>query len=141
MSLRRAQGLIAGIFLAGLLCNCVAVLLTYARGSIFADDLRAMLQLLLAEYSAPLAIVIAGIFGQAPAEKRRLAGTFWFAIAVSIVWNLFLLWGASALLISSLGSEAKEGAVDDFSSYVRTISSSATFLVSGALTYFFVKRA
>jgi hypothetical protein len=64
-----------------------------------------------------------------------------FAIAVSVIWNVFLLWGGIGLLAASLGSDPKESAIDDFSSYVSTISASATFLVSGALTYFFVKRS
>jgi hypothetical protein len=141
MSLRSAQLRIAATFLAGLLCNSAAVLITYARGSIFADDLRTMLERLLAVYSGPLAIVIAGFFGQEAPDQKPVTSNFWLAIVVSVIWNMFLLWGGIGLLASSLGSQPKESAIDDFLSYISTISSSATFLVSGALTYFFVKRS
>jgi len=141
MTFRSAQLRIAATFLAGLLCNSAAVLITYARGSIFADNLRTMLETLLAAYSAPLAIVIAGFFGQETSDQKPVASTFWLAIIVSVSWNVFLLWGGIGLLASSFGSQPEESAIDDFSSYVSAISSSATFLVSGVLTYFFVKRS
>jgi hypothetical protein len=141
MNIRRAQISIAAVFLLGLLCNSATVLIAYARGSIFADNLRAMLETLLAVYSGPLAIVIAGFFGQVGRDMTPIASTFWFAIAVAVIWNLFLLWGGMDFLASSFGSEPKESAIEDFSSFISTISSSATFLVSGALTYFFVKHS
>jgi hypothetical protein len=40
-----------------------------------------------------------------------------------------------------MSSQPNENAIDDFSSYIGTISSSATFLVSGALTFFFVRHS
>jgi hypothetical protein len=141
MSLRSAQLWIAATFLTGLLCNAAAVLITYARGAIFADNLRTILATLLAVYSGPLAIVIAGFFGKEGPEPKPVASNFWVAIVVSVVWNVFLLWGGIGLLASSMSSQPNENAIDDFSSYIGTISSSATFLVSGALTFFFVRHS
>jgi hypothetical protein len=141
MNMKSAQLCIAGTFLVGLVCNSAAVLITYAQGAIFPDNLRTMLSTLLAVYSGPLAIVTAGFFGQEAPHRKTVPSTFWIAIVVSVIWNVFVLWGGVELLASSFGSQTKETAVDDFSSYIKLISSSATFLVSGALTYFFVKRS
>jgi hypothetical protein len=141
VTIRRAQIWIAAVFLVGLLCNSAAILLAWARGAIYADNVRSMLETLLAVYSAPLAIVIAGFFGQDRADEKPFFSTFWAAIAVTCMWNLFLLWAGTELLISAFASSPRESAIDDFSSYVTTISASATFLVSGVLTYFFVKRS
>ena len=140
MSSRGAQAYIAATFLVGLLCNSAAVLVTYARGAIFPDDLRAMLETLLAVYSAPLAIIVAGFFGRPASDRKPDAIVFWSAMVVSAIWNVFLLWGGVGLLAASFSQQSSESAVDDFSSYVRAISSAATFLVSGGLAYFFVKR-
>lgn len=136
MKIHHAQISLAGVFLIAFLCNSGAVLFTYVDGSIYADNLRAVLLTLLTVYSAPLAIVIGGVFGQRNHElKDAPRTTFWFAIAVALVWNFLLVSRSITFAV------AAEDSVEELSTYLETISSSATFLVAGALAYFFAKRA
>ncbi len=138
--MQRAQIGIAVVFIAGMFLNVVAVLIAYVHHAIYFENVKDLLITLLAVYSGPLAIVFAGVFAKRGVALRRPAlTTFWFAVCVSIAWNLFLVGGSVGLVAAAFGNSAKEGAVEEFTSYLRTISSSATFMVSGALTYFFAR--
>lgn len=136
MRIQKAQIILAGIFLIALLFNSGIVILTYVNGAIYSDNLLALIVSLLKIYSAPLAIIIGGFFAQRTQDPQQAPRTaFWFALAMTLIWNALLMWRSMAFVIASTDS------VDDFSKYIETISSSAMFLVAGSLAYFFAKTA
>lgn len=79
-----------------------------------------------------MAVILGGIFG-----KRKPAGTtapglpFRVALVLSALWNLLLLWRAVAFYFASDDRAA------NLITYWDTVAAASSFLVAGALAYFF----
>ena len=146
MRIDKAQLWLAGVFLGGLLVNIALVVATYLNGAIYIDDLRSLSTTFAAVYSVPLATVLAGFFAQRDQERNvTFPSTFWLAIGVALLWNLLLvlrsaIFGIAGLARGSGSLSRAQDSVEEFSTYVTTVSAAATFLVSGFMTYFFAKR-
>lgn len=146
MRIERAQLRLAFVFLGGLVLNAVLVAITYTKGAIYSEDLRSLLTSLAGVYSVPLASVLGGIFGQ----RESAAGvtppaTFWLAFGVALLWNFLLILRSVMFAVAGFGEGAAsitraQDSVEEFSTYITTVSAATTFLVAGLLTYFFAKR-
>lgn len=132
MRFRRAQSQIFLVFAGSLLLGLALAVVSYARGQIYAEDLREISVRFLAVYSAPLGIIISGSLGRV-ATDRRSAPTkaFWTAMALAITWNALIL---GRTLLFAFG---KEDRVTWLIDYVGTVASAGSFLTAATLTYFF----
>lgn len=134
MSLTRARAFIVATFLAGLVLQLLAVSLTYVRSEIGAKDLLDLIIKLLSVYSVPLAVILGGVFGDLKTAGRASRLPFWLAFILSLLWNLLLLWRSIAFFL----------ATDDRASrllgYLDAVSAASSFLVAGALAYFFTAK-
>jgi hypothetical protein len=119
-------------------------MIAYSEEAISNKDLSSLIIKLLSVYSVHLAVIFGGIFAQQrnvnhKGRSARAAGlAFWLAIVLAVIWNLLLVWrsvmfGMAAFDVSS------EDNVGYLSNYIESIASAGSFLVAGALTFFFSK--
>ena len=138
MTIERARGAISTVFLLGFSVQAAGVFYTWLQRAIYPDDLTGFLLKLLGIYSVHLTVIIAGIFAQYQREIppfNDLSVSFWVAFAVSSIWNLLLIVRTMGFVLGSHDS------INDVVSYLTTISSAGSFLVAGALTFFFSQRS
>jgi hypothetical protein len=137
----QTRSVITVIFLAGLVGGLLVGFLAYAKATISNDDLTNVTLKLLAAYSVHLAVIFGGIFGAPKKKVADPAGTAGIvAIGVSAVWTAVVLVRLLlfALAVLDAGRVDSVGAV---TSYIDSVSSASTFLVAGALAYFFASRS
>jgi hypothetical protein len=137
MTIARARGAISLVFSLGFSVQSAGIFYTWLQGAIYPDDVTNFVLKLLSIYSVHLTVIIAGIFAQYKREVSPfsdLSLSFWLALAVSSIWNLLLVVRTMIFVFGSHDS------INDVVTYLTTISSAGSFLVAGALTYFFSQR-
>lgn len=139
-----SQFWLAGLFLCGLILAEVAVAFAYAQGPISAADIETLSITLLTTYSVPLAVVVAGIFSNGPAEnahralsaaaKRKARFAAWLAI----VWNILVLWRV-VVFVARVQNPAFDDPqeVANLVHYVDMVSKGSSFLIAAALVWLF----
>jgi hypothetical protein len=144
MTLVRARILLVSIFLCGLILECICVLIVYSKGAITSSDVTTLLVKMLEIYSVPLAVILGGIFAR-PAKPTQVGASesapstaFWVSVGLALVWNALLLWRGIVFSVAAFRPSIEDN-VNFFASYVEAISKASSFLVAGALAYFFSK--
>jgi hypothetical protein len=133
------------IFLLGLTIQIALVILSYSESAIAYNDLVSLLTKLLAVYSIHLSVIFGGIFAQKRETRKRSKpiqlskAAFGLALVLALIWNLLLLW-RSIMFGMAVYDVNREDSVGQFLSYIETIASASSFLVAGALAYFFTHR-
>lgn len=135
MLITRARLSLIGLFLAGLVSQIIGVLLVFSEHSLRHQDLVSLLSKLLAIYSVQFAVMLGGIFAEDEGVVvARAQSAFWVAFVTSLLWNcIFVVRTALFVFAQNDSSQA-------LASYFDTVSASSSFLVSGALAYFFTKK-
>jgi len=124
-----------GVFLAFMATGIIVIAVTYLRGAIYLSHLQELILAMLAVYSVPLGTILGGIFGQRSDLDRPTPNfAFWAALAVAAIWNLLLF---ARVLIFCVASD---DSVADLKSYIGVVAAASSFLVTGALAYFFTKK-
>lgn len=141
MTVAWARVVLVAIFLIGLAVQLVAVMVAYSKNFIAYGDLTNLLTKLLAVYSVHLAVIFGGIFAQQQNDQQVLvtATPFRLAVALAVGWNLLLMWRSVMFGMAAFDPE-KDDNVDRLSSYIENIASASSFLVTGALAFFFAKK-
>lgn len=134
MSLRRSQLALLALFMIGLVVHLACFGSAFLAGAVYAEDLQTLAVRALAVYSVPLGVIVGGIFGgKADPAARASPGIFWTAAGLSLLWNLLLLTRSLIFVI------AEYDTVGSLLAYVDAVSAAGTFLIGGALAYFFAK--
>lgn len=134
MTMNRARLGLLGIFLTFLIAQITAFLLVGYK--MWPEDLESLILKLLTIYSVPLTVVLGGIFAQLGGHtKKPSPGVVWTALILAGVWNGLLLWRSIAFSLAS--QDSASGLIK----YLDAVSSGGSFLVAGALTFFFTKSA
>jgi hypothetical protein len=143
MTNTRARAVLVSIFVGGLVIQAIAVIITYSKGAIAYEDLTNLLLKLLAIYSVHLGVIFGGIFAQQQdAQKKSQTApktAFWLAVVLASIWNLLLLWRGISFGMAAFNPDSEDN-VDRLSSYLQSISSASSFLVTGSLAFFFTKK-
>lgn len=135
MSTMRARAIIVSTFVGGLTLQLLVFMLTYLRGEISAKDIVILIAKLLSIYSVQMAVILGGIFGQHKSGGRVASSvTFRIAFVLSVLWNLLLLWRSVSFYF------AENDQATELVSYLDIVSGASSFLVAGALAYFFAKQ-
>jgi hypothetical protein len=135
MSTTRARAMIVSTFVAGLVLQLLAFTLTYLKGEISPKDIGILTAKLLGIYSVQMAVILGGIFGQHKSPRRIvLSLPFRIAFVLSLLWNLLLLWRSVSFYFAANDQTL------DLMSYLDIVSGISSFLVVGALAYFFAKQ-
>lgn len=141
MTMTRARIVLIAMFVGSLAIQILAVIVTYSKGTIAYDDLTNLLVKLLVIYSVHLGVIFGAIFAQAGREKDKAPPSTAFSVAVILaaMWNLLLVWRSVSFGMAAYDPDSEDN-VDQLSSYLQTISSAGSFLVTGALAFFFTKK-
>lgn len=145
MTVTRARVVLVSLFLISLIVQAVAIIITYSEEAISNKDLSSLITKLLSVYAVHLAVIFGGIFAQQrnASQKGRSARVpglaFWLAIVLAVIWNLLLVWRSVVFGMAAFDVSSEDN-VGHLSNYMDTIASSGSFLVAGALTFFFSKR-
>jgi hypothetical protein len=135
MSLARARAILVITFVAGLVLQLLVITLTYLKGEISTKDIGVLTAKLLGIYSVQMAVILGGIFGRHKSSARVVSSMpFRIALILSLLWNLLLLWRSVAFYF------AENDQASDLVSYLDIVSTASSFLVVGALAYFFAKQ-
>lgn len=145
MTIMRARVALAVSFLVSLIIQAVAIIVTYSEEAISYKDLSTLITKLLSVYAIHLAIIFGGIFAQHQNAKQKArpeqapGGAFWIAIVLAVMWNMLLVWRSVKFGMAAFDVTSEDN-VNHLSNYIDTIASAGSFLVAGALTFFFSKR-
>jgi hypothetical protein len=141
MTVTQARAVLVTIFLVGWAVQVVAVILTYSEGAIAYGDLTSLLTKLLAVYSVHFGVIFGGIFAQQQdGNSARVPATaFYLAVAASLIWNALLAWRSIMFSVAAY-DPSKDDSSSQLMAYIETIASASSFLVVGALAFFFAKR-
>lgn len=134
MSLNRARFLLMGIFLVSLMIQLLVFL--FLRGSMWPEEFEGVTLKLLGIYSAQLGIILGSIFAQPKAPIAMPSPSLvWSAMLLAAFWNLLLLGRTVAFGI------AERDSVTELMKYLDQVGAASSFLVAGALAFFFGKSA
>jgi hypothetical protein len=136
MKLERLQVILLWVFLIFFLISFALIAWTTLDGAILAESFKDILLKLFALYSVHLSVVIGGMFalrGTTPAPSAaRFAGS---AIGLALAWNLIVSVRIIMFVI------VDDDNVTSLTTYIDTVGASSAFLVSGLITFFFVKHS
>lgn len=131
----RARAYLLTVFLTGLLIHSIALIYAYLRPAIYPETLTQLLIKILGIYSIHFAIIFGGIFGQSVTKTQKASkAIFWIAFSLAILWNLLLVWRTVVF------SFASEDSSLELSKYLEEVSKASSFLVAGALAFFFANK-
>lgn len=124
------------VFIISLIGLAATLIIAFSSGEISSGSLTNMLTKLVAIYSVHLAVIVGGIFGRGTASPESMTPrlAFWAALVLAVVWNAGFLWRFIFFVVSA------DDTVERLSTYVETLAPVSSFLVAGALSFFFAKR-
>lgn len=135
MTITRAQVALAAAFVVSLLIQVGLIFYSQYKGAIYPDEQTTIISKLLGVYAVHLAVIIGGIFSQQVDKLQRVpVAAFWFAMALAVIWNLLLTSRTVSFTFSKVDD------INDYISFLTTISSASSFLVMAAIAFFFTKR-
>lgn len=144
MSSAHARAWLVWTFIIGLSVQCLAVIVAYLSRAIATPDLVDLLKRLLSIYSIHFAVILGSIFGKSsPAPATGDSGgeanlAFRVAITLSVLWNLMLIWRTLLFGFDAFDTHSTDR-TDFLASYLDAVASASSFLVAGALAFFFRK--
>ena len=131
--LHQCQATLLVVFLLGFVVQLAG--LFWIRREMRSADLQDLTLKLLGIYGVHIAVMTGGIFAQKKGRTQPCPlFPFWLALSLSLLWNLLLVWFTMAFINS-------EGEVKGFADQIVAVSQASSFLVAGALAYFFAKGA
>jgi hypothetical protein len=139
MTTPRAQLWLVGVFACSLFAAAACCILVYMSRAVGSDDISSLLVQLLTVYSIHISVIAGGIFGSRKFDPKPTDApqpAFTVALGLSILWNALLLWRFVAFCYAGYHPSVDDGA-DKLISYVDQMSKPTSFLVDGALAFFF----
>ncbi|HLG12944.1 MAG TPA: hypothetical protein VJH03_00250 [Blastocatellia bacterium] len=136
MRTTRARLILVSVFLVFFVLMIGAIFVPFQKGEIYSESMLTLLKKLLAVYSVHLAVIFGGIFGQWKSGIDKVPTLpFWIGLVLVFIWNALLAW---RFLVFCFSEKDTVGAL---SAYLDTVVPATSFLVAGALSFFFAKRA
>jgi hypothetical protein len=139
VKLPRARAKLFIVFLTGFVAQAALTILVYLRQAISSTDVINLLTQSLTVYSVPMAVMLGGIFGSPTPTSKETAKNrtaFTVAFVLAIVWNGLLVWRFIMFAYAGFNAAVDDGA-DKVAAYIEQIAKVSSFLVAGALAYFF----
>jgi|SRR5579864_7894254 len=144
MRLRSAHAILFGIFVLAFALHVLIVILAYSKSAISGADASTLILKLLAIYSVPLTVILGGIFAKETYKStnaeldKSSRPALYFAVIVGVLWNLLLLWRSIAFGYAVYNPAADDN-VTQLDSFLDVTSAASSFLIAGALAFFFTK--
>jgi hypothetical protein len=116
-------------------CLGVQLIAFFVAGhKMWPEELQSLVVKILAVYSVHLTVILGGIFAQPKGPLENPSGSLaWTSIVLALLWNVLLIWRSVSF------SMATHDSVGDLMKYLDGIASASSFLVTGALAFFFTK--
>lgn len=132
MTMNQTRFGLLGIFSGCLLAQLIAFLTV--RNKMWPEDLQALILKIVAVYSVHLTVILGGIFAQPKGSlEDPPASLAWTAITLAVLWNVLLVWRSFSF------SMATQDSSSELIKYIDGVGSSTSFLLTGALAFFFTK--
>jgi hypothetical protein len=136
VTVKRVRVSLIIILLAALFIELLCVILPVRSGWIESEESTKLVVRILSIYAAPLGIILGGVFADSGREARRANDIEkWLALTVVSGWNLLLLWRCLFFYLV-----VEQNAVKHLNEYLDAVTGASTFLIAGALAYFFTKK-
>ena len=144
MNPTRARSWLVWTFIVGLSVQCLAIIAANLSRAIGTPDVEDLLKRLLAIYSIHFAVILGSLFAKstrAPETEQNASDAalaFRVAITLSILWNLMLVWRTVQFGFHAFDTQSQDR-TELLASYLDSVASASSFLVAGALAFFFGK--
>ena len=144
MIFARARTWLVWTFIIGLSIQCLAVIAAFTSRAISTADLIDLLKRLLSIYSIHFAVILGSVFGKSGAVSKAHGAesdailAFRVALTLSVLWNLMLIWRTLQFGVHAFDTQSTDR-TDLLVSYLEAVASASSFLVAGALAFFFGK--
>ena len=131
-------------FVIGLSVQCIAVVAAFTARAIATSDLIDLFKQLLSIYSIHFAIILGSVFGKggvSPQIRKAESDTvlaFRVAFALSVLWNLMLVWRTLQFGVHAFEPQSNDRS-DLLVTYLDAVAGASSFLIAGALAFFFGK--
>ena len=136
MNITKARSLIISVFVISFVIITLLVIIPFAKGYYGSESLLNLMQKILIVYSIHLGVISGGIFGQGASEKKLTSPlAFNLAFIMSLIWNILLIW--RCISFNFIETDTTDV---DLAQYIDNIAPASSFLVSGALAYFFATQ-
>ena len=124
-----------GLLVVFVFCLLLQLLAFLSVGhKMWPEELQALVLKILAIYSIHLTIILAGIFAQPKGSLvNPHTSVTWAALMLSLLWNALLIWRSFSF------AWARQDSVQDLMKYLDGVASASSFLVTGALAFFFTR--
>jgi hypothetical protein len=134
-SLNRSRGLLAALWYGSFLLSVTVVLLVWARQDTLADKAVPALRALSGAY-APYLVALGLFYWKGPDgpqshHREHAAARLRLAIAASLIWN-------GVVLFFLIPLPFQVGSIDDAIEAISLVGSTFSWLVAGAIGYYFV---
>lgn len=141
MTGRVARNVIVIEFVLALALAIVVAFVAYAKETISASDLRGLVLQLFSTFSVHLAVILGGIFASTSRSRQAQVGSAgWVAIVTALLWNGILL-GRQGLFLAAVFDPGRADSMEELVTFLQTFAEPSSFLVTGALAFFFTKTA
>lgn len=139
MSYLKSRSILLALFVFFFVVSFTFLAVFYVRSDPLTIDKEEIVDLLakvVSLYFIHLSIIITGYFGQARLrEGTPQPSLFWAALSLSIIWNLMFIWRLIYFCLSTTDD------IPSIESYISKVTMLSSFLVTGALAYFFTADA
>jgi hypothetical protein len=107
------------------------------KDKMWPEEFQSLVTKLLAIYAVQLGVILGGIFAQprVPRTTTPAVVVGWIALVLALLWNCLLIFRSTSFVL------ANEDSTEELIKYLDGISAAGSFLVSGAITFFFGKAA
>ncbi|PHJ69134.1 hypothetical protein VF14_03075 [Nostoc linckia z18] len=136
MTIGKARAILLYIFIFFFLFIILLIIIPYIKGDYGGDSLINLIIKVLVVYSIHFGVIAGGIFGQEISDRRLSSLVpFKLALVMVLIWNILLTWRCIVFTFIETDTTDKE-----LANYIDTIAPASSFLVSGALAYFFASQ-
>lgn len=136
MTTTKARSALLYIFIFFFLFVNLLVIIPFIKGDYGSESLLNLTKKVLVTYSVHFGVIAGGIFGQESSEKMLASVIpFRLALVMALIWNILLAWRCIAFTFVEANTTDEE-----LGNYIDAIAPASSFLVSGALAFFFTNQ-
>lgn len=136
MTFAQARTRLTYIFIFFFAFNNLLIVIPFVKNSYGSESLINIMTRILVVYSVHVAVIVGGVFGQKDSRRDLTSkNSFWIALIMALLWNVLLSF--RLIVFTFIETDTTD---EDLIKYIDTIAPASSFLVSGALTYFFTDQ-
>lgn len=136
MTITKARSVLLSIFVISFLLITLLIIIPFIKGEYGSESLLTLVKKILVVYSVHFGVIAGGIFGKENPKRTLTSGlSFRLAFVMALIWNILLVWRCVAFTFIETDTTDEE-----IVNYIDTIAPASSFLISGALVFFFTNQ-